>query len=345
MHLGLIVLLAGAFAARQFARESTLTLAAGESASVSVSDTEWELAVWSESGADRRVTAFDLRSLAAGRRLDVPAFDLSTTVRRVFAHCAPTPDGAQLREAPRSVDPTRNIPGLVLEFAMQSALTFSRAGIYYAIASIVAGCILLTRNLRSAIQMSVILGALFLLGYYVVFPRLDEYTGGALLARFEDTRLTGRAEIMDADVKIMEENPILGIGVGQAMSERARFFKGFAAHTEFTRLLSEHGSLGCLAVLLLVIMGIRNVVVARTNRGRAVAASLVAYSFCFMSGNGMRMVLPSFVFGLAAVTLATDSRRTTGGNGFRPMRSARPNKGTRLPITPSQEPSHNPTRA
>lgn len=198
--------------------------------------------------------------------------------------------------------------GLVLEFAMQSALTFSRAGIYYAAASIVAGCILLTKHLRSAMQMAVILGALFLLGYYVVFPRLDEYTGGALSARFEDTRLTGRAEIMDADLKIMEEYPILGIGVGQAMSERARFFKGFAAHTEFTRLLSEHGSLGCLAALLLVAMGIRNVVVARTNRGRAVAASLVAYSFCFMSGNGMRMVLPSFVFGLAAVNLVPAKR-------------------------------------
>jgi hypothetical protein len=198
--------------------------------------------------------------------------------------------------------------GLVLEFAMQSALTFSRAGIYYATASIVAGCVLLMKHLRSAIQMSVILGGLFLLGYYVVFPRLDEYTGGALLARFEDTRLTGRAEIMDADLKIMAEHPILGIGVGQAMSERARFFKGFAAHTEFTRLLSEHGSFGCMAALLLAVMGIRNVMVARTNRGRAVAASLVAYSFCFMSGNGMRMVLPAFVFGLAAVTLAPDKR-------------------------------------
>jgi O-antigen ligase len=198
--------------------------------------------------------------------------------------------------------------GLVLEFAMQSALTFSRAGVYYATASIVAGCVLLMRHLRSAIPMLMILGGLFLIGYYVAFPQLDEYTGGALSARFQDTRLTGRTEIMDADLKIMAEHPILGIGVGQAMSERARFFKGFAAHTEFTRLLSEHGSLGCLAVLLLVIMGIRNVMVARTNRGRAVAASLVAYSFCFMSGNGMRMVLPSFVFGLAAVNLVPDRR-------------------------------------
>lgn len=213
--------------------------------------------------------------------------------------------------------------GLVLEFAMQSALTFSRAGVYYATASIVAGCVLLMKHLRSALPMAAILGALFLFAYYVVFPRLDEYTGGALSARFENTHLTGRAEIMDADLQIMAEHPIFGIGVGQAMSERARFYREFAAHTEFTRLLSEHGGFGCVAALLLVTMGIRNIMVAPTNRGRAVAASLVAYSFCFMSGNGMRMVLPAFVFGLAAVTLAPDRRRTGKRKISNPAKLAR----------------------
>jgi hypothetical protein len=42
---------------------------------------------------------------------------------------------------------------------------------------------------------------------------------------------------------------------------------------------------------------------ARTVRGRALAAGMAAYSFCFMAGNGMRMALPGFVFGLAAATL------------------------------------------
>ena len=224
--------------------------------------------------------------------------------------------------------------GLVLEFAMQSALTFSRAGVYYAATSIVAGCVLLMRQLRSALQMTVILALFFLLAYYVVYPRLDEFTGGALSERFQNTRLTGRAEIMDADLKIMAEHPIFGIGVGQAMRERARFFRGFAAHTEFTRLLSEHGSFGCVAALLLVIMGIRNVRVAPTNRGRAVAASLVAYSFCFMTGNGMRMVLPSFAFGLAAVTLVPDKRRVPKGSVGRAMRSARPKTAMRPPNAP-----------
>jgi len=224
--------------------------------------------------------------------------------------------------------------GLVLEFAMQSALTFSRAGVYYAATSIVTACVLLMRRLRDALQMLAVLVLLFLLAYYVVYPRLDEFTGGALSERFENTHLTGRAQIMDADLKIMAEHPILGIGVGQAMAERARFFRGFAAHTEFTRLLSEHGSLGCVAVLLLVIMGVRNVLVAGTNRGRAVAASLVAYSFCFMTGNGMRMVLPSFAFGLAAVTLVPDKRPPNKKTADRPMRLARPNRVMRSPSAP-----------
>lgn len=194
--------------------------------------------------------------------------------------------------------------GFLLEFAVQSALTFSRAGIYYTAVSIAVGALLSMKNLRSAFQMSLILAAFFLVAYYVVFPRLDDFTGGALSARFENTRLSGRAEIMDADLKIMAEHPIFGIGVGQAKSERARFFKGFASHTEFTRLLSEHGTFGCVALVLLIAMAIKNVVAAGTSRGRAVAATLATYSFCFMTGNGMRMVLPSFIFGLAAVGLA-----------------------------------------
>jgi len=196
--------------------------------------------------------------------------------------------------------------GLMLEFAVQSALTFSRAGIYYAAASLAVGCLMLMRNIKAALEMAVVLGILFLLTNYVVYPRLDDFTGGALSARFENTHLSGRAEIMDADLKIMAEHPIFGIGVGQAMSERAKFFKGFASHTEFTRLLAEHGIFGCVAALLLVVMAIRNVVVSPTGKGRAVAAALATYSFCFMTGNGMRMVLPSFLLGLAAVRLGPE---------------------------------------
>jgi O-antigen ligase len=199
--------------------------------------------------------------------------------------------------------------GLVVIFGVQSALTFSRAGLYYAATSIAVSCLLMMKNLRAALQVLAAVLLLYLAGCFIIYPRLDEYTGGALSARFEDTRLSGRAEIMDADLKIMAEHPIFGIGVGRAMSERARFFKGFAAHTEFTRLLAEHGFFGGVAVVLLVIMGIQNV--TRAHGRRPVAAALVTYSFCFMSGNGMRMVLPGFAFGLASVCWATEKRRAS----------------------------------
>jgi O-antigen ligase len=198
---------------------------------------------------------------------------------------------------------------LVLIFGVQSALTFSRAGLYYAATSIAVCCLLLMKNLRAALQMLAAVLLLYSVGCFIIYPRLDQYTGGALSARFEDTNLSGRAEIMDADLRIMAEHPIFGIGVGRAMSERARFFKGLAAHTEFTRLLAEHGFFGGVAVVLLVIMGIQHV--TRAHARRAVAAALVTYSFCFMSGNGMRMVLPAFAFGLASVCWATEKSRAS----------------------------------
>jgi hypothetical protein len=213
---------------------------------------------------------------------------------------------------------------LMVEFGIQSALTFSRAGVYYTITSIAVGSLLLMRTIRGAIQMIVTLALVSSLIEFVVLPRVDEFTGGKLSARFHNTRLAGRAEIMDADLKIMAEHPILGIGAGRATGERARFFKGFAAHTEFTRLLAEHGSLGCVALVLLVVMGIRNVVVAPTSRGRAVAATLATYSFCFMTGNGMRMMLPAFAFGLAAVTLVPERLAARKAKAVAPAKRINP---------------------
>jgi hypothetical protein len=193
--------------------------------------------------------------------------------------------------------------GLLL-FAAQSALTFSRCGLYYAGASILAAAVCLVRNPRQALQLAGVAGAVVAIFYFLIFPQLDAFTGGALSARFQKTQLTGRDEIMMADVKLMMESPILGLGVGMADEAREKYYDSIAAaHTEFTRLLAEHGLAGVAALILLFLMAATSFRQARTVRGRALAAGMAAYSFCFMTGNGMRMALPGFVFGLAAATL------------------------------------------
>lgn len=49
------------------------------------------------------------------------------------------------------------------------------------------------------------------------------------------------------------ENPILGIGAGNTSSERQhRFGQIHSSHTEYSRLLCEHGILGIVMNLILL---------------------------------------------------------------------------------------------
>ena len=79
-----------------------------------------------------------------------------------------------------------------------------------------------------------------------------------------------------------------------------------AAHTEYTRLLSEHGMLGIAAILLLVSLGYRTFRTARDVVARAWVLAMLIWVALFLAVDAMRIVAPSFAFGLAC-TLAFSS--------------------------------------
>ncbi|HEY2951836.1 MAG TPA: O-antigen ligase family protein [Verrucomicrobiae bacterium] len=197
--------------------------------------------------------------------------------------------------------------GGVLVFAVQSAMTFSRTGLY--LAGLSAGCasLFFLKNPKTRLTLAAAVVVLFVAGRFLLLPFLDSFTDGALTKRFHKTDLTGRAEIMQADLQIALENPALGVGVGQGMFKRAEEF-GLekVAHTEFTRLLAEHGIFGVAALGLLLLMGVQAMLRARTVRAKALVASMLCFSFLFMVGSGMRLVLPALTFGLASVFLRPD---------------------------------------
>ena len=113
---------------------------------------------------------------------------------------------------------------------------------------------------------------------------------------------------MRADVQIWRENPIFGVGPGMGADLRGRSGGHMASHTEFTRLLSEHGLFGIGALLMLLGIGVRTFLCAEGAGGKALTISLLASSFLFMSANGMRLVAPSLTFGLACATVLEDKR-------------------------------------
>ena len=197
---------------------------------------------------------------------------------------------------------------VVLFLMIQSVLTFSRGGMFAFLGATLVGLVFLVRDPRVRGAM-VFVALLFALAYYVVLPRLDSLTDGALVNRFSDLDLTGRDGLVQADFEIWKENPVFGIGPGQAEAERQRFIKFAMSHTEFSRMIAEHGMFGLASLLVLLALFLENVRRAKSAASRMIVVSLITWATLFTLHAGMRLVAPSFTIGLSCAAFAMQRTR------------------------------------
>ena len=189
---------------------------------------------------------------------------------------------------------------LLTAFLIQSVLTFSRGGIYN-----VAICILLASlhlfNLKNKrFAGIVLLFAILLISTYLIIPKLDLFTGGKFTQRFSDTTSQGRNIIARADIQVWLDNFVLGVGPGLSQQESFKYSGIFAsAHTEYTRLLADHGVFGLLALVLLIIMAIRTYIKAPGWQSKVWVVVLLAWPIAEMLHAAMRIAAISYLFGLA----------------------------------------------
>ena len=200
---------------------------------------------------------------------------------------------------------------IILFLIRQCLVTLSRGGIYMALGGLAAASIFLMKD--RAMRKKLILGvflSVVVVGL-VVIPRLQEITGGVLVSRFENTSGTGRDQLIKADIYSWSESPLVGIGPGRGYNNRLKFFHTGEAHTEYTRMLAEHGLLGLVSLFALVLIAVRSVREPRTLTGKAISAAFVTYALLFMAVNGTRLAAPAFAMGLACFTLQVPMRRKT----------------------------------
>lgn len=195
---------------------------------------------------------------------------------------------------------------LMIGMAAQSAMTFSRGGLYNAVGAALVGFMCLVRDARALGKIFVLLLLVGLLAVFVVIPRLNDFTDGAIVERFQNTDPTNRDHIIEADLQIWREHPLFGVGPGQGHIFRRAIIYGADAHTEFSRLIAEHGFLGFLALMLLLVSGARALLSTCGPNAKAVKASGVVWSLLYMLNAAMRLAAPSFMFGLVFATLLLD---------------------------------------
>ena len=192
---------------------------------------------------------------------------------------------------------------LFLFLTRQCLITLSRGGLWMTIGAVGAASVFLIKDplyrKRLAVGL-VVVGAIILL---VVIPRLDAITGGVLVTRLENTAGTGREELIRGDMESWESSPLLGVGPGMGGANRLKYFDVPTAHTEFTRMVAEHGVLGLVSLIVLGFIALRAIREPKSDRARAIAAALLTYALLFMVVDATRLAAPSFAFGLACATV------------------------------------------
>jgi O-antigen ligase len=165
------------------------------------------------------------------------------------------------------------------------------------------------RELRGRILVLVVIGLALCFG--VIFPRLDSFTNGAFKERFTDSQ-TGRTELAANDLTIFRKNPLFGVGPGMTKYQRLgydvcqlrsdRCANEGSSHTEFTRMLSEHGVPGLLAMVVLLALFVK--AIRRSGpAARPFTIAMLTWGIAQMFYANFRIVAVPFAIGLAFVTL------------------------------------------
>jgi len=200
-----------------------------------------------------------------------------------------------------------------LAFITQSFLTFSRGGVYNFAIGIIAAMLHLLRKPNRSVRRGLVVLIIGIIIIVLIFPQLEQFTGGMLSQRFTDLNVTSREDLAKADLQLFLDNPIFGVGPGMALYRRQGTVIA-AAHTEYTRLLAEHGLGGVIALLILVILLAKSYFKAPDPTTRAWVVALAVWPMIEMTLAAMRVVAISFLLGMAMIGWEKEEASDTPDN-------------------------------
>lgn len=220
---------------------------------------------------------------------------------------------------------------LILFLVLRALLTFSRGGVFSFLLTILGTAIAMTifsgsfrKNLFRYTTYIIVLMLTGLATFFVANKLTDNW----LLYRYQGVStyevmtgreklnhsyLSGREQIADEELQLFKENWITGVGAGMSRLVREQTSSAsivFASHSEFSRILAEHGILGLLSMLLLLVWLPFN----RIFRSQTVLSKLFFFLFFIMGcmtmlHASMRLALPGVIIGFAfAIILPMQSR-------------------------------------
>ncbi len=182
-------------------------------------------------------------------------------------------------------------------FILQAVFTFSRGGVFnFLLAAPLATFWLMrssSRGMRAAFMGTILLG----IAAFIFLPQMNAVTGGALEARYQDFETTGRTDISLLDIEIWKDHFLFGVGPGMSAYFRLPFLgKLVAPHTEYSRLLAEHGLAGVWTILLLAGMAVYAFFKAPNAWAKGLVVACIIWSLAEMTHAAMRIAVISFLY-------------------------------------------------
>jgi len=191
--------------------------------------------------------------------------------------------------------------GLLAYLLFRGLITFSKGGILTAGLALLA---LVVMNYiiakRTAVKLNpiVFLVILACISIYI-WNATNESTQQMLSYRYsgihpitlerEDVT-SGRLVLLENEIRLFVEHPILGIGPGMT-----RVYT--ATHSEFTRLLAEHGVFGLVALFLMIAMPNIHIFQIR-KEARPLYFAIFVIVLMTLLHSAMRLAIPAFLYGL-----------------------------------------------
>ena len=197
-------------------------------------------------------------------------------------------------------------------FAYQGFLTFSRGGMIIGIMAMLIYYLFfrISHSFKRVIRLRRIRPFIFF-GLAVVlliisYISIENITKGNISLRYLgetsgtlsgekiktiNSITTGRYEIFLADIALWSDYPIFGTGIGASTFLRKGNLRGISPHSEFSRLLAEHGILGVLIIIVLLYAFLN---AYRRNHNNIYSAILFVLFFIAI-GTAMHSAMRTFV--------------------------------------------------
>ena len=200
---------------------------------------------------------------------------------------------------------------IALNITYRGMLTFSRGGMItgFLMVVLLVAFLYFKSNFGGRVKLNYIIVSL-MIAMLATWAYTSFQTGGLIDKRYanqdaagrvKESQFTGREDVAQDEINTFLKNPIFGVGVGKGaeIREDETGIK-VLSHDEITRMLAEHGSLGILALLILVFTPL---VLYLENKFNMFLLCFVAFWFLTINHAAMRTAAPAFVYSLSLLNV------------------------------------------